>query len=214
MNKWTVIIPTLWKSEYIHEQLKEYIWSDYISEIILIDNSSQYYDHHKKIYNKVKLIQPDENLFVNPSWNLGVEKSSNENIIIANDDILWNTQVLEQITDKILNEYSVLGQIPENYIKGKNIEFIKENKIKTLEFIDNNTRRPTAWGCLLFTTKTNWKPIPNELKIWYGDDWIITKSKSKTGKIKNMLIGGAINASETPEFSGKRNQDRINFKKL
>ena len=25
---------------------------------------------------------------------------------------------------------------------------------------------------LMFVKKSNWKPIPEELKIWYGDNWI------------------------------------------
>lgn len=212
MDKWTVIIPTLWKSKYIHEQLKEYIWCRNISEIIIIDNSNQYFEHHSKIYNKVNLIQPEENLYVNPSWNLGVEESKTENIIIANDDIIWNTDYLTQINDNIFNRFDVIGQVPQNYQIGQELSQIKDKGTQDINITENNKKRPTAWGCLLFTKKSRWIPIPNELKIWYGDDWMI--HLLKTGKIENFTIGGELSASETNEFGAVRVEDRKVFKRV
>lgn len=213
MNKWTVVIPTIWKSDFIHEQIKEYVLSEYIDEVIIIDNSREYFTHHKKVYNKVKLIQPDTNLFVNPSWNLGVRTSKNDKVIIANDDILWNTHILERITDEHLSEFGVIGQDTQNFGK-KGLDEIKEIDIDILEVIDDGGKIPPAWGCLLLTTKQNWKHIPETMKIWYGDVWISKKSGIKTGRIKNISIGGEINGSETSEYSKIRQEDGTQYRKL
>jgi len=214
MDKWTVVVPTLWKSKYIHEQIKEYIWCRNIHEIILIDNSNEYFKYHKKIYNKINLIQPKENLFVNPSWNLGVEKSNTENIIIANDDILWDTSYLNQIKDDYFNDIDIIGQSPENYNLKISLSEIKEINKTDINLQKNIKKRPPAWGCLLFTKKTRWKNIPETLKIWYGDDWLINISSLKPAKIENMVIGGEINASEVSEFSKVRDDDRTTYNKL
>ena len=39
LPKYTIVIPTLWKSNRIHTLLKSLIECDYVDEIILIDNS-------------------------------------------------------------------------------------------------------------------------------------------------------------------------------
>ena len=46
-----------------------------VDEILIIDNSLQNYSF---INEKVRVIVPQENLFVNPSWNLGVREARNE----------------------------------------------------------------------------------------------------------------------------------------
>ena len=38
---------------------------------------------------KVQRLEQDNNIFVNPAWNLGVEQAKNENICICNDDVLF-----------------------------------------------------------------------------------------------------------------------------
>ena len=51
------------------------------------------------------------------------------------------------------------------------MNIISENKSPVLEEYDNNSNKG-GWGCLFSFHKQNWKPIPNQLKIWYGDNWI------------------------------------------
>jgi len=214
MKKWSVVIPTLWKSDYIHQQLKEYVQSDLISEIILIDNSNQYSDFYDKKLNKLKLIQPHKNLFVNPSWNLGVIESTSEYVIIANDDIVWDVSQLNNFDLQIFEKYNVLGQCPSNYRDQKNIDFVKKIDKQNFVYRKIDKIRPHGWGCLMLVRKKDWKPIPSQLKIWFGDDWLINKSGLSTGIIQNLFIGGEKNASEDNQNFSIRMGDSDMYRKL
>lgn len=167
MNKFTVVIPTIWKSEFLYEMLPKYSQSEYVGEIILIDNASEL---NKKLdFPKLVHIKEKENTFVNPAWNKGTYLSKYENITIANDDLLFDvdeyyfyfSQLLE------LNDFKNLGFIGSH---SKNYELDKSENACFEEY-DNKTNKG-GWGCLFSFHKSNWKPIPDGLKIWYGDNWI------------------------------------------
>ena len=57
-----------------------------MGEIIIIDNAPTdfFYDNEK-----VVTLKQEENIYVNPSWNLGVEESDYDKFIIFNDDIIY-----------------------------------------------------------------------------------------------------------------------------
>ena len=65
-----------------------------VGEIILIDNSLQGFEYNS---DKLRIIVPNENLFVNPSWNLGVEKAKFDYIGILNDDILLPKNLVSDV---------------------------------------------------------------------------------------------------------------------
>lgn len=168
MDKFTVIIPTIWKSEYTLELIKRYCDCDSVDEIILINNRPE--DTPVLMENaKLKVYHMSENIFVNPAWNYGVTLAKNDYITISNDDILFDVDeyyyLLNQTILQIpLENLGYIGSHSENYI-------ISENKSPVLEEYDNNSNKG-GWGCLFSFHKQNWKPIPNQLKIWYGDNWI------------------------------------------
>jgi glycosyltransferase involved in cell wall biosynthesis len=114
MNKFSVIIPTLWKSNRIHQLLKDLISSEFVDEIILIDNAGKYFEYYEAL-DKVKLIQVKENIYVSPAWNLGVEIAKNEHIAICNDDINFNPNIFKLF---LVNEVEgIVGQSSDNYNK-------------------------------------------------------------------------------------------------
>lgn len=168
MGKFTVIIPTIWKSEYTLELIKRYCECEYVGEVILINNRKE--DTPALIENeKLKVYHMSENIFVNPAWNYGVSIASNDYITISNDDILFNVDeyyhLLNQIiTQQPLENLGHIGSHSENYI-------ISENKELVLEEYNNQTNKG-GWGCLFTFHKKNWKTIPEQLKIWYGDNFI------------------------------------------
>lgn len=183
-NKFSVIIPTLWKSNYIYKLLDDLNNSEYVGEIILIDNSNEYNKFIKKEYDKVKLITPDKNLYVNPSWNLGVNTAKYDNLAICNDDINFSTEVFEYISKNI--DDKIIGQYTDNfYLEKYSNDFILENV----------SYRPSGWGCLFFLKKANWINIPDVLKVACGDDFLIDQFKDNVYSIKNLKIDGVISAT-------------------
>ena len=81
-SNFSIIIPTLWRCDRILELLDELEKCTAVDEIILIDNNDSYSKNVNKTFTKIKLISNKENMYVNPSWNLGVKKSRNSNIAI------------------------------------------------------------------------------------------------------------------------------------
>jgi hypothetical protein len=162
MHKFSVIIPTIWKSEYTMELLQRYSNSEYVGQIILIDNAPTKDIVMKKLIH----IKEEENSYVNPAWNKGVKLSYHNNITISNDDILFDVdeyyEYISQLTP--LENYGYTGAHSENY------ELNESDNPRFEEYSNQNNFG--GWGCLFSFHKSNWKELPNELKIWYGDNLI------------------------------------------
>ena len=92
--KISIIIPTLQKNITVLTMLLNQLISDKtVEEIIVIDNSKK---RLNKKSNKLKVIIPDKNLYVNPAWNLGVKLAKNEYIGILNDDLIFPNNFFKQ----------------------------------------------------------------------------------------------------------------------
>lgn len=166
MEKFSVIIPTIWASEYTTPLLEELSNSEFVGEIILIDNTDYIlYPKQGWDFDKVKLIKENKNTYVNPSWNKGVLEAKYNYVTICNDDILFNPNEYFYYINQALNILDVgfIGSHSQNY----------EDKLNDaeIELYDNKTNTG-GWGCLFSFNKSIWKPIPDVLKIWYGDNWI------------------------------------------
>lgn len=160
--KWSVIIPTLWKPKTFPELLERLQNEPFVDEILIIDNAP-----HKKASvefgRKIIWLEQPQNIFVNPAWNLGVERATNENICICNDDVLFDTKQLFGYLRET-EPRGIIGIHPESF------------QLETW-----NTGRPIPskevhikqmWACLFFMRKSDYKPIPQELKVWWGDAWL------------------------------------------
>ena len=108
MDKFSIVIPTLWKSNRIGKLLFSLIECEFVDEIILIDNAGKFFENFEAL-DKVKLVQVKENIYVNPAWNLGVKIAKNNCIAILNDDINFNPNIFEVITEDILNQFGIIG---------------------------------------------------------------------------------------------------------
>jgi hypothetical protein len=161
MEKFSIIIPTIWKSEYTMELLERYSKSDYVGEIILIDNAPT----KDIVMEKLIHIKEDTNTYVNPAWNKGVKLSNYDNITISNDDIIFNIDEYFNYITKLnpFVDYGYIGSHSENYE-------LTETTNARIEPCNNESE--FGWGCLFSFHKSKWIDIPNELKIWYGDNLI------------------------------------------
>jgi hypothetical protein len=169
---WTVVIPTIWKSNILIELLNSLELCNEVSQIILIDNNTEKQDLGKHKFYKLNVIEQEKNIYVNPAWNLGCSMSENENICICNDDVLFETHLFQHI-EKVLTPKQVIGCHPKNFVE-KKIDF----QLNDGHFIAE------GWGCVFFLKKSTFVEIPNEIKIWCGDDWLACKIKS----VKNFTF--------------------------
>lgn len=165
MKKFSVVIPTIWKGPWIVELLSRYANSEYVDEVLLIDNDPLSAPE-LPMSNKIQRIVSDENLFVNPSWNLGVQLAKHDNIIISNDDILFDVDLYFKFLSEIedLKTHGVIGMNSDNYT-------LSENESITLNEY-GSVKNTGGWACLLAFSKQSWVPIPENIKIYYGDNFI------------------------------------------
>jgi len=65
----SVVIPTIWKSSVFNDLLLGLCKHSLIEEIIIISNDNPTFKIEDE---KIKIIQQEQNIGVNPAWNLGV----------------------------------------------------------------------------------------------------------------------------------------------
>lgn len=167
MDKFSVVIPTIWKDDSIFEMLEKYYECDNIGEVVLINNAKDKTPNFPK-NKKLLYIEPHENIFVNPAWNMGVRVAKHINVIVSNDDIVYDvnffTNVLNEF-DKRVKPFVELGLIGMDFANYD----LKENKDEVdLTGLKGNP----GWACLFTFDKRNYIQIPEQLKIYYGDDFL------------------------------------------
>ena len=194
-----------------------------VGEILIIDNSG------KGLFfppnSKVKIYNSKENLYVNPSWNLGISMIENERFLIINDDIL----PVENFCSLIMNS-GILEQEKTGLV-GINPSFINQNSRETttditipvsdkskISFLEMPRILGTGdWGSAYFGKKSSYYEIPDDLKIIYGDNYLL-KMNQAFGKINYKISGIPFNhihsmSSASPEFSKIIGSDIANSKK-
>lgn len=191
----------MWKSDFLLDSISNYISSDLIDEIIIIDN-----DPTKKIdlpkNDKIKYLTKGHNIFVNPSWNWGVKYSKNENLLIINDDLHIKdiTNILKKLSEC---QFDFVGLDYKNLNTGNGI-VIKQKK----------NDMTNGFGCFLFIKKSKYIIIPENIKIWFGDR-ILFNSISNKGEISfdNIQIELSKTVKSSKHFTDIIDKDRKNFKK-
>ena len=161
--KKSIIIPTMWiVPKLLKKMLEKYEESKYIKEIILIDNNPELSEDISKL-KKIRYYPQKRNLYVNSSWNLGVELAKYDPII-ANDDIEWfDVDYLIEEVEK--TNYDLVGA-----------SYCKHPSLKVTISSINYWGGGSVFGSLMFIK--NYKPIPDEIKIWYGDNWLYSHAKN------------------------------------
>ncbi len=167
MQKCSVIIPTMWRGEFILEMLDRLIQSEVVEDVIIIDNAP---NSTPKLpwHEKIKYVYNEENIYVNASWQMGVDMSDTTHLVFLNDDVKFDESYLPQILER-MDRGVVIGAHPDAWNPNAKFEF------KPLD------HKVHSWGVLFFVRKEDWKPIPQDLKIWFGDDLVCMAAQTVLG---------------------------------
>ena len=170
----SVIIPTMYKVSTFKNLLDILENEPLVKEVIIIENAPQNFEHQEELinyflYKKVKLLPQQENIFVNPSWNLGAKHANEEYLVFCNDDIIFDPIIFKDIFHYFTtySEIGCIGMHNSQYDISNKPEIIGIKKIYDL---------PSGWGCLIFCKKENYIHIPEDLKIYYGDNYLVDNS--------------------------------------
>jgi hypothetical protein len=167
------VIPTMYKSDKLLKLIKILENCNLVDEIIIIENAYQNSKILEEIdysfFSKIKLLPQKENIYVNPAWNLGVKNSSNNYIALCNDDIFFNPIILKEILYYLEN-------YPIGFIGMDSSQF--QVKFPPVWYgIRQTDTLCNGWGTLICFKKENYIPIPKDLKVYFGDNYLIDYSK-------------------------------------
>ena len=207
--KYSAIIPTLYKSKRIFKLVEDLLNSEHVGEVILIDNTESLeprIDSHPKL----KYICEGTNTGVNPAWNKGVRLAENDLLIIANDDVNFDPNILQLLTPEVVEESGIIGMDRYNWDGYNDIPFTYEGAPFLRQWKSGGIL--SGWACLMMLKKSMWIDIPEDLIIYFGDNWIKDINPVK----KSILCGFRCetemsSTSDLNEFNAIKRQDAINW---
>ena len=172
-----LVIPTMWREKnFTLEALDYYLSLNIINKIVIIDNDVNKRPNSAILESPViSILNYGKNIYVNPAWNKGIENSGDDLICICNDDILIDELVLKIVSvyeSLELNNVDLIG-VGDTSSSGFSICPFKMDPSKNL----GGQKGGKLFGMAMFIRKKNYKPIPNDLKVWFGDDFIVRNSK-------------------------------------
>lgn len=183
-NKFSVIIPTLFRCPSITSELLHTLYEDdAVSEVILIDNTV-FHDPIPNIpfHSKLVMHSSGKNLYVNPSWNYGTELAKESLIAILNDDIVISNNLFSILSTVNFKEIGIIGachpmiQQEENPKRFENLDVA----ILSLNF------RSWGFGVFMAMHKDTYIKIPEDMLVWCGDDYLFNQIMNK-GKENYVL---------------------------
>jgi hypothetical protein len=202
-----------------------------VGEVILINNNRQLTPHHEVLeHSKVKHHIMEENIYVNPAWNMGASLAENDVLCILSDDVLVDLRVFFEADKFVTKEVGALGiGINYEYYRALNGQFDYITNIQNIIISGDVTIKehlidgmPVASGSLFFIHKENWINIPEPFKIYFGDTWTFEVQKllgRKNHRIENVFyytpwsvaskIGVAAEYQQTEEY--KQNESFDNY---
>lgn len=170
----TYVVPTMWFYAPFVGFLRDLVDCPYVSEIIIINNNRNSTPPESWLLNpKIRMYAPEHNIGVNPAWNVGVIHASNDVVCVANDDIIFDFKLFQKVIPFATPDHGLIG-LSAGEETHQQVPFTNGNiDIVPWPSPTSQTNSRFGFGCLFFINKHSWVPIPNELMIYYGDDWTI-----------------------------------------
>lgn len=197
----TFVIPTLQRSAALLPLLRQLDDHPLVAEVVLIDNASLPLSER---YRGVRRIDPGENLYVNPSWNLGVAESTTDMVALCNDDVLFTPSLIDAAARAL--------RLPVGLVGPSNVCFKGIWGPGGKARFRPTYRRPSGFGTLMFLRRDSYIEIPSSMKIWFGDDWLFYQQRRRNLAFHGVDIDTQMSTtSSSPEFGPMFDQDREAF---
>ena len=158
----SVIIPTLQRARELPDLVALCAGHPAVREVIVINNHPAPLVF---VQENVRVLQQERNIFVNPAWNLGVREAVAEHIAIINDDVLFDPVVLDIAADFVVKPRRGILALEGTFIN-REVPTRPRLRIAGSNLIGN------SFGMFMCLRKENYVPIPEDLKVWGGDDWL------------------------------------------
>lgn len=182
-GKFSVIIPTMLKCVDTTNKLLSTLYEDpAVGEVIIIDNASKSYEEEMQLLysGKTEYYIPGQNLYVNPSWNMGVSMSKYDNICLLNDDVLIPSYTFGYLSNIDLHDVGIIGIHPSTIFP-----LSASPKVYNWGLFGTNIRS-NGYGIMMVFHKDHYVVIPDDIKVWVGDD-ILFHTQIARGRMNALL---------------------------
>lgn len=168
---WSVICPTMWLGRELEYMLPLIDQQSAVGEILIIDNApASRPDWFRRDWTKVRLLEQSTNISVNPAWNLGAAEAKHDQLCFLSDDVIFDEAVFGWLV--LSNVDGIVGLDKRCVLRDRPAAEVKSPKMSLLPITDYRVYIPLGFGCLMFCHKAAYVPIPEQLKTWYGDEWL------------------------------------------
>ena len=192
----SVIIPTLQRSARLPELVERCSAHPLVLEVLVINNATTPLPFTSP---KLRVLQQSENIFVNPAWNLGVREARGEFVAIVNDDVLFEDAALVHAA-KILRRglFGIVGPDSSTFhheSSGERVSHRFAGRYATVH----------GYGTFMCLRRGDYVPIPEEMRIWGGDDWLVEQQRRPPAALIRTRFDTEMNTtSGSPEFMALR----------
>lgn len=174
--KISVVIPTLQRPDDLEPLVKMCSEHPLVKEVLLVNNAQTDVSF---TYAKLVVLQQDDNIFVNPAWNLAVRRAQAPYLAILNDDVSFDPELID-LACRLLARPTV-GMVG---IDGSFINRPREPRLQVR--IATHEHVSLGFGMAMFMRRADYVPIPESMRIWGGDDWLFLQQRRL-----NRVICGA-----------------------
>ena len=165
---YSVIIPTMWNCKFFPEFLNDLLTFSQVGQVIVINNCMENMPENLPLdHPKFKMMMFGENIGVNPAWNIGVAESKYDKVCIANDDVVFDSKIFDRVDTVLGPDSGVVGICPG--VKEFNQPPFETGIGRIIPWTGQHTY---GFGCFMFVHRSWYTPVPEGLKIYYGDNWI------------------------------------------
>lgn len=203
----SVIIPTLWKTPEMPQIQVQAMNSPAVKEVIVISND---WNPNIDITNqtvtvlneKFTILNANQNLYITASWNWGVRQAKGDIICLQNDDVILPGKAYEFVLNNWPNDAGIVGLAWNSlHMMGGDYRFDKTNS------------RGYGFGAAMFIRRDRYLPIPEDMKIWYNDDWLFKYIQGQHYYLVGPFTGRMSATTEDPRFNEIKAQDQLAWKK-
>lgn len=197
----TVVIPTMWRTSELKDIIRVCTAADSIVKIQIINNdqsAGKLFDWTLLNHPKIQIYTPPKNIYITAAWNYGVQHSQTDIVCLLNDDIVLDSKVFDFINNSWPTAAGIIG-----------LGF-KTTGCCVLNAVNQRTH---GFGQCMFLKRTDYQPIPEDLKLWFNDDWLFKYISGQHYQIMCPYQGRESATTSDPAFNDIKQQDTINWKK-
>lgn len=204
----TIVIPTLQRSPVLPQLVDQLVSSPLVDEVLIVNNSADPADFG---HAKCRVIDLPENIFVNPAWNLGAREARTTLLGLVNDDVLLDPTILGPIARRLARGSGIVGPAPTVV---RDVDEPRRRLPRRPVFLPVY-ERPYAFGTAMFMRRDDYVQIPDDLKVWRGDDYLFRRQTKRNHVMYGVDIRTNMSTtSEDPAFDAIKEADMNAFQQF